>query len=94
MEEEEIDPEPLVPDTQPPLAANEREVAAELQQEALEVVDQGGFQLGLAVLVAQPEELQDERVLDGFLCEDFVRALFAGTVPPESGVVSRQAVRS
>ena len=62
--EQQVDPIPLVADAEPALAADEREVAAELQQEGLQVLDQGFLQLALGVLVLQSQEFEDQRILD------------------------------
>jgi hypothetical protein len=50
------------------------EVAAQFQEKGLEFLDQGFFQVAFGILVLQPQEFQDEGVLD-FL---FRRQGFAG----------------
>ncbi len=51
MEEEEIDPIPLVSNTEATLATEEGEVPSQFQQEAFQVVDQTVLQIGLGILV-------------------------------------------
>src|SRR5213594_3294660 len=57
-----VDGVPLVADPEAALAADEGEVAAEFEQEGLEVVDERFFQVVLGVLVLEAEELQDQRI--------------------------------
>jgi hypothetical protein len=79
-------------------AADEGEAVAQLEQEVHQVLDQRGLQFGLAVLVVEVQELQDERVLDGFLGGHVVarpgqRPLFqhGGLVPGENGAFVEHA---
>jgi hypothetical protein len=62
VKEEEVDSIPLVADAEAALAADEGELAAELEQEGLEVVDERFLQVVLGILVLEAEELQDQRV--------------------------------
>ena len=64
MEEYQIDPEPLIVDPQPALAADEGEIVAEFQQEVFEVADQRLFEVAFRILIFQVEKFQDEWVLD------------------------------
>ena len=75
VEEEQVDAIPLVADAEPPLAADEGEVAAQLEQEALELPDERLLQIALGVLVLQAEELEDEGILDLLLGRDRVPGL-------------------
>ncbi len=90
MEEDQVDPIPLVIDAEPLLAADEGEVVAELQQEAFHVPDQGLLQLGFGVLVFQFEKLQHERVLQLLLGRDGI--IGAGLAAPDqhASLVLRQ----
>lgn len=47
MEEQQINPVPLVTDAEPPLSTDEREVGAELEQERLELLDQCPLEIAL-----------------------------------------------
>jgi hypothetical protein len=62
--EDQVNAEPVVADAKAPLASNETEVTAELQQERVEVADERVLEVGLGVLVFEAEELKDVRVLD------------------------------
>ncbi len=64
MEEDEVHAVPRVVDTQPLLAADEREVSAKLEEERLQVEDQCLFQVALGVLVLEVQELEDEGTAD------------------------------
>src|SRR5712692_6903419 len=64
MEEEQVDPVPLVADPQPPLTTHEREVAAQLQQERFQLRDERGFQVGLGILILEREEFEEVGILD------------------------------
>jgi hypothetical protein len=64
VEEEQIHPVPGVADAESPLPADEGEVAAELEEEGLEVLDECLLDVGLRVLVLETEELEDIGVLD------------------------------
>jgi hypothetical protein len=46
------------------LPAHEREITAELEEERLELGDEGALEVGLGVLVAKVEELEDVRLFD------------------------------
>ncbi|MGC4106205.1 MAG: hypothetical protein QM753_07595 [Thermomicrobiales bacterium] len=72
VEEEQVNTVPRVADTQAALPADEGEVAAEFEEEGLEVANEGLFQIGFRVLVLEPKELKDERILDLFLGADEV----------------------
>ena len=56
----------LAVERDPLLAAHEGEALAQLEEELLELVDQGPLQVGLAepLVLAEPGELQDVGVLD------------------------------
>ena len=45
MEEEQIDAIPFIADAQASLPSDEREIAAEFQQEGFELLDQGFFEI-------------------------------------------------
>lgn len=64
MEEQQIDPEPLIAYSQAPLAPDKGEIAAELQQEAFQALDQGPFQIVLRILILQIEKFKDKGVFD------------------------------
>ena len=66
MKEDQIDDIPYVVDPQPPLPADEAEVVAQLEQERLDVMDDGLLQIALAVLGLEVEELQQVRIADFF----------------------------
>jgi hypothetical protein len=57
MEEDQVNGVPDVVDPQPPLSADEAKVIAQFQQERLHVTDDGFFQVTLAVLGLEIEEL-------------------------------------
>ena len=65
MEEEQIDLVVALVDGDALLAGEEGEVAAELDDEALELGEDGRLQILLGVGVGQPEEVQDVRVTEG-----------------------------
>ena len=67
MEEQQVDAEPRVVDSQSALATDEGEVVAEFQQEVGQVLDQRLLQVGLRVLVLEVEELEHERVVNRLL---------------------------
>ena len=94
MEEQQVDAIPLVADAQPPLAADEGEVAAEFEQEGFEVADEGVLEVGLGVLVLQAEELEDERVLDFLLGRDGVAGRAARPCGSMAALLRESAVRS
>ena len=54
MKEEQIDPIPFVADTEPALAADKSEIAAELQKKSFEMQDERFFDVGLGVFVLEP----------------------------------------
>ena len=64
--EQQVHPVPPAADAQTPLPAHEAEIVPQLQEEGLQVADEGLFEVALGVLVLQVEELQDEGVLDLF----------------------------
>jgi len=66
VEEDQVHAIPGVTDPQPLLAADEAKIAAQLQQEGLQMANQGLFQIALGVLVLEVEKLQDEGILDRF----------------------------
>src|SRR5262245_39888959 len=72
MEEEQVDAAPLVSDAQPPLTSDEGEVAAELQEERLDLRDERGLQIVLGVLVLEPQELEHKGILELLLGRDDV----------------------
>ena len=90
VEEQEVDPVPLVADSQTPLPADEGEVLAQLQQERLQVPDQSLFQVGLGVFVLQSQELQDERVLDLLLRRHRVFRSRRRSLAKHGGLVPRE----
>src|SRR4051812_27015313 len=63
---------PLAANAEPALPSDEGEVAAELEEEALELRDERGLDLGFAVLVLEIEEFEDVRILDFLLRRDDV----------------------
>jgi len=67
VEEDEVHAIPLAAHTEAALASDEGEVAAEFEQEGFEVADEGVFEVGLGVFVAEVEELEHERVAHGFV---------------------------
>jgi hypothetical protein len=67
VEEEQVHAIPLVVDAQPPLTADEGQVAAEFQQEGFQMPDERVLQFRLGVFVAQIEELQHQRIADRFV---------------------------
>ncbi len=67
MKEQQVDPVPLIAHAKSPLPADEGELAAQLEQEALELRDERLFEFVLGVLVFQVEELEHEGALDGVL---------------------------
>jgi hypothetical protein len=50
VEEQQVDPVPCIADAEPPLTSDEREVAAELEEEVLEAEDERFLELRLGVL--------------------------------------------
>jgi hypothetical protein len=63
--EHQVDEEMLAVERDPLLAAHEGEPLAQLEQELLELGDQGPFQVGLAepLVLTKPGELEDQGVL-------------------------------
>ena len=93
--EEQVDPVPVVADAEPLLPAQEGEVAAEFQEEALEVQDQGLLELALGILVLQVQELQDQRVLDLLLGrEEVLQASAAAPFRSIAALFREASVRS
>ncbi len=72
MEEDEIDPVPLVIKPQAPLAPDEREIVSQLEEECLQSRDECSFQIALRVLVLEIEELEHERIFHLFLGRDYI----------------------
>jgi hypothetical protein len=70
------------------LAADEREIATELQEEALEVTDECLLDIRLRVLVLESEELQHVRVLDLLLGRDRVVGRGHGALAEHRRLVS------
>src|SRR5262249_13911749 len=75
MIKEQVDAVPRIANPQPPLPADECEATAELQQKCFEVTNERLFHVGFGILILQPEEFQDERVLELFLRSHAVRLL-------------------
>jgi len=90
MEEQQVDPEPVVADTQAALPAAEREVGAELEHEALEISHERVLEIGLRVLVVKTEELEHQRIFDGLLRRHLVFAPSDLTLVEHRDLVSRQ----
>ena len=67
MEKHQVDAEPFVIDPQAALAADEREIIAQLEEECLEMADQSVFKVGFGIFILQVEEFQNERVFDFLL---------------------------
>ena len=94
VEEEEVDAIPLVADAQATLATDEGKLAAQLEEEGLEVVDERLFQIVLGVLVLETEELEDERIAHLFVGAEGVAGLclcalgeHGSLVPGEGGTL-------
>ena len=51
-----------VADAQSTLTTDEREIAAELHEEGLEMIDEGLLEIGLRVLIVEAEKLEDQGV--------------------------------
>jgi hypothetical protein len=80
VEQQQVHPVPLAADADALLAGDEGEARPQFQQELLQVTDQGLFQVSLAVLVLEVEELEQVGVADGLLDGDGV--LGPGLLPP------------
>ena len=92
VEEEQVEGEVPPADLERVLAADEAEVAAELDQELLELLDQAALQVGLGVAGRQVEELDEIAVLEdarrrGAILSAVVRVL------PETGPSARTGHR-
>ena len=57
MVEQQVHAVPPAADAQTPLPAHEAEVVPQLQEEGLQVADEGLFEVALGVLVPEVEEL-------------------------------------
>lgn len=90
VEEDEVDPVPLVAHAEPPLPPDEGEGTTELEQKRLELLDEGLFELELRVLVLEVEELENERVLDRLVGRDRVGRLGDLTLRQHAGLVLRE----
>jgi hypothetical protein len=90
MEKNQIDPEPGVVESQPPLPAHERKIVAQFQQKVCEVLDQSRLEFRLGILVADVEKLEHERVADRFLRREVITLLNLGRFLEESRLVARQ----
>ena len=76
--EEQVDVEVLVADLEQHLPAHEREAGAQLQEEALNVIDQRLLDLAFAARIGGPEEVEEIRILEylgGSVAAKFVSAL-------------------
>ena len=94
MEEEQADAVPSVPDAQSSLPTDEGEVAAQLEEERLEVLDEGGFEVGLRVLVPRAEKLEDERILQFLFGEERIGRLALSALASIEALFFERAVRS
>ena len=90
VEEKEIHTIPFGADTQASLAADEGEIAAQFEQEGLQVLNQGLLKLGLGIFILQPQEFEYERILDFFLRSDPVLGLGPATLLEHGGLVARE----
>ena len=81
---------PLVTDPEPALAPNEGEVTSELQEEGLQMVNEGLLEVILGVLVSEAEELEDEGVADLAISVFSILELRPGTTGEHRGLVPRQ----
>lgn len=75
VKEDEIDAIPDAADSEAALAADEGEVAAQLQQEGLQVVAESILQIGFRVFVFEIEELEHERIAQGLVHGEGVAGL-------------------
>ncbi len=87
VEKDEVHAIPHSSDAQAALASDEGEVATEFEQEGFEVADEGVFEVGLGVFVAEVEELQHERVAHGFVGGEVVAGLRLRAFAEHGGLV-------
>src|SRR5882762_10257787 len=62
MEKEEVHPIPFVPDSQPFLPSNKREIISELQEKLFQATNKCVFEGTFGVLIPEAKEFQDHRV--------------------------------
>ena len=56
MKEEQVDPIPLIVNSQPALATNESKVPTQLEQESLKMKDESFLQLRFRIHIFQPKK--------------------------------------
>jgi hypothetical protein len=88
VEEDEVHAIPRAADAEAALASDEGEVAAEFEQEGFEVADEGVFEVGFGVFVAEVEEFEHERVAQGFIGAEGVAGLGLRAFAEHGGFVS------
>ncbi len=70
--EQQVDAEVVSVDLDPLLASDEGEPAAELQDERLELAEDGVFQVFLQVAVRDAEEIEDVGIIEDHLGRDLI----------------------
>src|ERR1700761_2560799 len=90
MKEEQVDPIPLIVNSQPALATNESKVPAQLEQEGLKMNDESFLQFSFRVLIFQPKKLQNERIFDFFFWSNLITRLSVARLFQHCGLVARQ----
>lgn len=88
--EDKVDAEVVVVEGEPLLPCLEREALAQLQEERLQLIDDGGLEVVLGVLgpLVEPEELQHQRVLHEV--SSTFDHLTVGRQPPDLALIARQ----
>src|SRR5262245_21376639 len=90
VKKQQIHSIPLTADAQPALPADEGEVAPELEQKRLQLLDHGVLEVGLRVLVLQRQELYNIRVLDLIVRRNGIVRLRLNALTQHGGLIARQ----
>lgn len=90
VEEQQIDTEPAFVDAQPSLSADKGEVAAQLQRELFQSLDQRALKVGLGVFVLEIQKFETVGVLDGFVRGERIAGLGLAALFQHGAFVFRQ----
>ena len=90
VKEKQIDAIPFIADPQPALARDKGEVATEFDEKTFQMPDQSVLQIGLRILVFQPEKFEHEGVFDFLVGTHGVSGLRLARFAQHRGLVPRQ----